>query len=492
MIRGRKPASYDLPLNWESIFWNSLPTYIGILNNYFVSVGFDLVDIGSCIDKLSFTVPKGLHSKQIKSLGKYPVISQSKEYTIGFSDEEELLVKNNLPLIVFGDHSKTIKFVDAPFIIGADGVKLIKPKSNFNERYFYFFLFGVITDTKDYGRHYGLLRKGTIAKIEDIHLQESVTAFLDALKKPSFLGEQIFFNEKIEKQISKLQSNQLKSASISTELTHQLTLVKKLRQQLLQDAVQGKLVKQNPADEPASELLKKIKAEKEKLVAEKKIKKEKEFPSIKAEEIPFDIPDNWVWCRLGAAITQIFDGPFGSHLKSVDYTTSGIQVIRLQNLGVMKFKNEKETFVNQEKYKSIIQHTVYEGDIIIGSFLADGVNCVVLPKLKHTAIAKADCFTIRIKHQMLLKKYIMFLLSSDIMFIELSKLLRGMTRLRINTTQLKQVLIPLPPLPEQNRIVEKLDELMQHCNDLEASIKQSQMQNEQLLQQVLKEALQSK
>jgi type I restriction enzyme S subunit len=289
--------------------------------------------------------------------------------------------------------------------------------------------------------------------------------------------------------ISNIQKLEKNGAELSTELTHQLTLVKKLRQQLLQDAVQGKLVEQDVTDEPASELLKKIKAEKKKLIAEKKLKKEKELPPIKPEEIPFEIPENWVWCRLGEIVTHVFDGPFGSHLKSIDYTNSGVQVIRLQNLGVMKFKDEKETFVSQEKYESLIQHTVYEGDIIIGSFLADGVNCVILPELKYTAIAKADCFTIRIKHKMLLNNFIMYLLSSKPMFIVLSKLLRGMTRLRINTTQLKNLPIPLPPLSEQHRIIQKLEELMQYCDELEASIKQSEIQNEKLLQQVLKEAL---
>jgi type I restriction enzyme S subunit len=235
----------------------------------------------------------------------------------------------------------------------------------------------------------------------------------------------------------------------------------------LQDAVQGKLVEQNIKDEPASELLKKIKAEKEKLIAEKKLKKEKELPPIKSEEIPFEIPENWVWCRLGEVVSHIFDGPFGSHLKSSDYKNSGVQVIRLQNLGVMKFKEEKESFVSIEKYNTIKQHTVYEGDIIIGSFLADGVNCVILPKLNYTAIAKADCFTIRISHLNVIKRFVMFLLSSEPMFKELSKLLRGMTRLRINTTQLKNLPIPLPPLAEQNRIVQKLNELMQYCNELE-------------------------
>ena len=99
-------------------------------------------------------------------------------------------------------------------------------------------------------------------------------------------------------------SEEIKS-DLSNELTHQLTLVKKLRQQLLQDAVQGKLVKQDKNDEPASELLKKIKSALRQAQGTKKIK---ELPPIKPEEIPFDIPENWVWCRLGEICTKVTDG----------------------------------------------------------------------------------------------------------------------------------------------------------------------------------------
>ena len=81
---------------------------------------------------------------------------------------------------------------------------------------------------------------------------------------------------------------------VSKELTFQLTQLENLNQAILQEAVQGKLVPQNPADEPASELLKRIKAEKA-----KSGKKEKSLPPIKPEEIPFEIPESWVWCRLG-------------------------------------------------------------------------------------------------------------------------------------------------------------------------------------------------
>lgn len=239
----------------------------------------------------------------------------------------------------------------------------------------------------------------------------------------------------------------------STELTHQLDLVKQLRQAFLREAMQGKLVPQDPNDEPASVLLEKIKAEKERLIKEKKIKKQKPLPPITEDEIPFEIPENWVWCRLGDVAQIIFDGPFGSHLKTADYKPKGVRVVRLENLGQMEFITEKETYVSQEKYESIKSHEVFEGDVIIGSFLADGVKCTVLPNLNNKVIAKADCFTIRLFRELTLNKYIMFLLSSSPMFSELFSLLRGMTRLRINTTQLKSLPIPLPPLSEQNFIV---------------------------------------
>lgn len=99
--------------------------------------------------------------------------------------------------------------------------------------------------------------------------------------------------------ISKFEALEESNYTLQDEQSHQLDLLKKLRNQILQDAIQGKLVPQDPNDEPASELLERINAEKEKLVWERKIKKEKTLPSIKPEEIPFEIPEKWVWCRLG-------------------------------------------------------------------------------------------------------------------------------------------------------------------------------------------------
>lgn len=409
--------------------------------------------------------------------GEYPMVVTSEERKshneYQFDDEAVII-----PLVSSTGHGhkslKRIHFQKGKFAVGSILCAVIpKNKAQLSAEYLYRFL--------DLNKENELVAR--MKGMANVTLPMKEIAQIEIPLPP--LNEQNAFVEKHK-------NLETQSTYLDTELTHQLDLVKKLRQQFLQEVVQGKLIRNEELEmrntegvgETGAALLERIKAEKVKTG-----KKEKPLLPIKEDEIPFDIPDNWVWCRLGEIVNHIFDGPFGSHLKSSDYTESGVQVLRLENLGEMKFKHEKQTFVSHKKYETISQHRVYEGDIIIGSFLADGVKCVILPKLENIAIAKADCFCIRINHPLFLKEYAQFLLSSKPMFLELSSLLRGMTRLRINTTQLKSLPVPLPPLSIQAQIVSKVEELMGLCDALEVGIRASKGVNEALLQQVLREAL---
>jgi len=275
------------------------------------------------------------------------------------------------------------------------------------------------------------------------------------------------------------------NSSLTTELTHQLTLVKKLRQQLLQDAVQGKLVEQNATDEPASELLKKIKAEKQKLIAEKKLKKEKELPPIKPEEIPFEIPENWVCCRLGE-ISYITSGSTPAQTAFVE---SGIPYLKMYNL-----KNQKIDFFHKPQY---IKEEVHNGQLKrCRAYSGDVIMNIVGPPLGKIAIIPDDLPECNFNQAAVLirplikemNQFIFWYLNelSEIRAIE-TKGVAGQDN--ISVTQAHNMRVPLPPLAEQTRIVQKLDELMEYCAELEASIKQSELQNEKLLQQVLREAL---
>jgi restriction endonuclease S subunit len=270
---------------------------------------------------------------------------------------------------------------------------------------------------------------------------------------------------------------------LSSELTHQLTLVKKLRQQLLHDAVQGKLVAQNPKDEPASELLKKIKAEKQKLVAEKKLKKEKELPPIKPEEIPFEIPKNWVWCRLGEICTKIHYG-FNASAKP---EKKDVRLLRITD--IQENKVDWESVPGCDYTESDLKiYSLSRNDIMIArtggtigkTFL---VNDISVKSLFASYLIRA------VPSKNIVAEYLKFFLESPIYWKQLYDAARGAGQPNVNGTSLSNLKVPLPPIEDQNLIVRKLDELMQYCNDLEASIKESESQNEKLLQQVLREAL---
>ena len=315
---------------------------------------------------------------------------------------------------------------------------------------------------------------------------------------------------KIKDQFLKLFN--IKSA-ISTELAHQLSLVKKLRQQLLQDAVQGRfdfaqrpnnfaqrpndsaqrpnnLAQQVQEDEPAIELLKKIKAEKEALLQAKggkNTKKEKELPPIKPEDIPFEIPKNWVWCRLGEVTTLLTDGKHGD---SKDQKDSGYYFLSAKDIqnGIFIYDNARQ--ITYEDFIETHRRTnLKPGDLCVVNTGATIGKTALAPdnELTRKTTFQKSVAILKVLNIHTSMKFIEYFI-----IFETPKLLKTSRGSAINNLLLgdmKNVLFPMPPLAEQQRIVQKLDDLMRHCNELEASIKESQTQNEQLLQQVLREAL---
>ena len=285
---------------------------------------------------------------------------------------------------------------------------------------------------------------------------------------------------------------------LDSELTHQLDLVKQLRQAFLREAMQGQLVQQEPNEEPASVLLEKIKTEKERLIEEKKIKKQKPLPPITEEEIPFEIPENWVWCRLGELSNDLLGG---FAFKSSKYVKeSKNQVIRLGNVkNDNLLLNANPAFVTDD-YASIAEKArLLPGDILVtmtGTRAKRDYLFTLLLNDEHFENfnlylnQRVGAFRL---NDLLKKEFITFLLKEPSILEPVFLSSTGAAnQANIGVTALNNILVPLPPLSEQQRIVAKLDELMGYCDELEASIKESQQQNEQLLQQVLREALEPK
>jgi type I restriction enzyme S subunit len=203
-----------------------------------------------------------------------------------------------------------------------------------------------------------------------------------------------------------------------------------------------------------------------------------------------DLPSGWSRVELETLLPRngIFDGPFGSNLKTSDYTSSGVRVIRLENIGHLKFIEEKETYISEKKYETLIKHTVQEGDIIFASFIADEIRACVLPPLKTKAIAKADCFCLRPKSNLVDRTYLTYQLVSQETFNALIDNIHGATRPRINTTQLRRLQVRICSLPEQQEIVRRVEALFKTADALEARYRTARAHVDKLRQSILARA----
>lgn len=181
----------------------------------------------------------------------------------------------------------------------------------------------------------------------------------------------------------------------------------------------------------------------------------------------------------------IFDGPFGSNLKTSDYTSKGVRVVRLENIGHLAFISEKETFISKEKYESLKKHTVHEGDIIFSSFISESIRVCMLPKLSTAAIAKADCFCIRPLANRVLRDYLLLQLACSHTYNQLVEQIHGATRPRINTTQLKALKVRVCAIDEQREIVSRVNRLFAIADSAEEHHAKAKARVEQISQSVL-------
>ena len=256
--------------------------------------------------------------------------------------------------------------------------------------------------------------------------------------------------------------------------------IKQLRQTILQLAVMGKLVPQNPDDEPASVLLAKIKAEKEKLIKEGKIKKSKKLKAIASDEMPFDLPNSWIFTNIGELAQSLRYGTS----KKCNYEVEGNPVLRIPNLldgGIdtsdLKFAGLSESELNELK--------VLKDDLLMirsnGSKSLVGRTSVLREDLDNYAYAG---YLVRIR---LLRKYISsiylhLVLESKYIRDQIEIPVRTTTGVKnINSTEISNLVIPLPPLAEQHRIVAKVNQLMTYCDELEAKLTQSLSDKEKLM-----------
>ncbi len=252
--------------------------------------------------------------------------------------------------------------------------------------------------------------------------------------------------------------------------------VQSLRAAILQLAVQGKLTAQwrkaQPGVEPATELLSRIQAEKAALVKAKKIKKEKPLPPVDMDEVPFGVPEGWVWCRLGQVITFLNGFAFKSSTYVAD---SEYQIIRLGNVKNDGLKLDiKQAYVPKEIGESTLAYQILENDILTTLTGTKGkkdycYTCIVEAENveNKTLLLNQRVGCIRAVERSFPPLLNIFLKSESLLDQLFATESGTANQGNIGSGSFKQLIFPLPPLPEQHAIVQAVEELLGLCTALE-------------------------
>ena len=265
--------------------------------------------------------------------------------------------------------------------------------------------------------------------------------------------------------------------------------INSLRQAILQEAVQGKLTADwrqqqslSGADvEDANQLLKRIQEEKAQLIADKKIKKEKALPKITDDEIPYELPEGWVWCRLGD-ISSIRVGATPKR-EVPEYWNGNIPWVSSGEVANNFILDTKEKITEKGFSESSV--TIYPAGTVLVAMIGQGKTRGQTSILKINAGTNQNVGGIIIFHNYLISEYLWYYFLGR--YEKTRSNAVGGNQPAINGTKLKMSIFGLPPLKEQKAIVEKVNALMALCDALEQEVQQSHAHSEQLMQSVLRE-----
>lgn len=327
----------------------------------------------------------------------------------------------------------------------------------------------------------------TLIPVPNITLQHELVILFNDIEKNNKLDINLIPTQFRDK-VNSLFYSKNNVEIISTELKNQINIISKLRQAFFREAMRGELVSNETSDgKTGAELLQEIQSVKEKLIKEKKAKKSKPLPPISKDEIPFEIPENWTWCRLGE-ISEIIRG------KSPKYNENG-KSLMLNQKCVRWFTIDVQfsKIIDLDWFNSLDEiYKVKNKDILVNS-TGEGTigRCGMVDSYSENYAF--DSHTLKVSSY-IEQSYICYFINSQFgqQQIEELKGAKSTKQTELGSANLNKFKFPLPPLEIQQNIVFKLDQLMKYCDDLENSVKESQKYNEQLLQQVLREALEGK
>ncbi|MDY0394938.1 restriction endonuclease subunit S [Virgibacillus halophilus] len=234
-----------------------------------------------------------------------------------------------------------------------------------------------------------------------------------------------------------------------------------MQKSILQYAIQGKLVEQREEEGTAEELYQHIQEEKKRLIEEGKIKKTRALPEIAEKDIPFDIPESWKWVRLGDLLNKLTDG---AH-RTPKYTASGVPFISVKDIsgGEIDFSDTK--FISLKEHEELYKRCNPEkGDILLTKVGTTGIAVIIDTEQDFSLFVSVAL--LKFNTNLIFNKFLLYAIKSPVVQMQARKNTRGVGNKNWVMRDIADTIIPLPPLEEQKRIVNEIEEMQPYTKQL--------------------------
>ena len=489
---------------WKKVFENNVSLYCRIIIQYLIKSGWKCISIDDYTKKMpDFPVREAVLSKFYKKGGLFPIVSQSKDLISGFSDDEKLLNKISEPIIIFGDHTQVVKYIDFDFVLGADGTKILTVTNDYNPKFLYYLIKSIDLHSNKYARHYSKLRKEKIPFQENsLSLQIKIASFLDSLENNN-ISDEPYFDKETQKKILSLQKNSLNIQLIEKEIESQKNYIKQLRQNILQEAIEGKLTadwrKQNPVqkdnpDYDAEALFAQIQEEKKNLLATKELKKGNLPKAIRSNKDLLKYPDSWKWARIDDLffVTKLAGFEFTEYFHLTE--RGDIPVVRAQNVRDLTLNKSNLLYIDS-KTSELLERSALTKPSLLVTFIGAGIGDVGIFEEKerwHLAPNVAKLEPLKNCEKLISIKLIALFMLSSFGQKEIFKYMKATAQPSLSMESIRDICFPLPPLAEQNEIVTRVENHLQTVSDLENQITKREQLIKQLMQSILKDAFEER
>lgn len=460
-----EPQSYPIPKHWK---------YVGI-DSFFSNISLS---------------GKKLPQKEYLETGSFPVVDQGANLIGGFSNDEDKVISTEIPVVVFGDHTKCLKYITFSFIPGADGIKVLQPKGLVNPKYAFFACQSLKLPDRGYSRHFSFLKKSQfpLAPLEE---QKSIVA-------------------KIEELFSELDSG---IASLKTAQEQ----LKIYRQALLKHAFEGKLTEQWRKDnadklEAPEQLLARIQTEREtryqqqldewkqavkdweakgkegKKPSKPVLPKSSDLHANDAYQRIGGLPASWAWLKLSDLLQN---SPQNGLYKPSSFYGLGCQIIRIDN-----FYDGRVTDKQSLKRLAVTDNEKDTYGLKLGDLIVNRVNSIeylgksaLIRKLDEPIVFESNIMRCTLLSKTIEREFIVLYLNTIIGRKELCKNAKhAVNQASINQTDVGNSFLPICSLAEQQEIVNLLEEKLSIIERNEKEIENALAKAELLRQSILKKA----